>query len=456
MLSFSIFKNFGIITQLIIWFLIIALVPLLIVAYLGNNSSQKLLHEETAKYLSAVANKKGDKIESYLTEIERDIASLSRDRFFVEALIKLDTIVKEEGFDSLEYANLDREIRVVLSQYQQHYEYYDTFFISTDGDVLFTLKKEDDFGTNLKTGPYRDTELASAFDRAKTLLHSDISDFKYYTPSKDLAAFIAAPIYKDGKIFGVLALQINTEEIFRLTKDYSGLGETGEVVLGSKISDTNNEMVFINPLRFDPEAAFKRKVVFGSYMAQPIQEAVQGNRGSGITIDYRNEEVLAVWKYLPSLRLGMVAKIDTSEIFAPADQLSVRLQLIIIASILIIIIIAALIAYSISKPIRDLRKGVKIIGKGDLEYRIEVKSKNEVGKLAEAFNQMTEDLKMHSKEMAQKNKELEQNKEELEATLKQSEEGKMAIEKMNQSMTGRELKMIELKQEIQKLKEQGK
>jgi signal transduction histidine kinase len=52
-----------------------------------------------------------------------------------------------------------------------------------------------------------------------------------------------------------------------------------------------------------------------------------------------------------------------------------------------------LVARSISKPLDELTKGVGIIGKGDLEHKVEIKAKDELGELAAAFNKMTQGLK---------------------------------------------------------------
>ena len=52
-----------------------------------------------------------------------------------------------------------------------------------------------------------------------------------------------------------------------------------------------------------------------------------------------------------------------------------------------------IIARSISKPLDELTKGAEIIGKGDLEHKVGVKSKDELGELAAAFNRMMESLK---------------------------------------------------------------
>ena len=46
------------------------------------------------------------------------------------------------------------------------------------------------------------------------------------------------------------------------------------------------------------------------------------------------------------------------------------------------------------KPIGDLTLAAASIGNGDLSQRVEIKSKDEIGQLADAFNQMAADLEM--------------------------------------------------------------
>lgn len=44
--------------------------------------------------------------------------------------------------------------------------FYDLFIIRDDGTVLYTVEKESDFGTNLRTGPFHDSGLAQLFNKA--------------------------------------------------------------------------------------------------------------------------------------------------------------------------------------------------------------------------------------------------------------------------------------------------
>ena len=78
---------------------------------------------------------------------------------------------------------------------------------------------------------------------------------------------------------GVIVLEVDLASIFKLVQDSTGMGETGETLIARKEDDA---ALFLNPLRHDPDAALKRKVVFGQSQAIPIQEALKGNAGHGI------------------------------------------------------------------------------------------------------------------------------------------------------------------------------
>lgn len=136
-------------------------------------------------------------------------------------------------------------------------------------------------------------------------------------------------------------------------------------------------------------------------------------------------------------------------------------------------------------PVLEIQKGSEKIRAGNLDWRIILKSRDELGDLAKGFNKMAEDLKAsygslekrvgeRTEELERTKKELEKEKlsleikvkartgelEELTAGLEEkveqrTEELQEKLEKLEQFQKitiGRELKMMELKEEIEKLK----
>jgi methyl-accepting chemotaxis protein len=100
------------------------------------------------------------------------------------------------------------------------------------------------------------------------------------------------------------------------------------------------------------------------------------------------------------------------------------------------------------KPIKSLSEGVSQVSKGNLDYVVNVLSRDEIGDLAIAFGRMTEDLKKGKKTQEDYNKQLEQQVAERTVVILQKVD---ELEKMNKLMVDRELKMVELKKRISEL-----
>ena len=356
----------------------------------------------------------------------------------VEAMEKFDAaFAVGKQIYSVEYMAIEQELKPFLTDYKESSRYGDLFLISPQGDTIFSVNRAEELGTNLLTGPFRETELAKVFDRARTLLETGISDFERYFDSNKAAAFIAAPVFTRGKFLGVVALEVTDADIFKLIQDYSGLGETGEIVIGSR---RKKGALLISPLRHDPEAAFNKVVPFHTQLGHPIQLAVQGNGGAGLAMDYRGEPVLAVWNYLPSFRWGMVVKIDAKEAFAPIAQL----RNITIAYGLIFMFILAVgalyLGNSISKPLSNLVSQSKRFRRYDFSHRVQESGPYEVRNLAEAFNEMAAELdksyaKLNSQlaELSQTNTLLEREiteRQRAEESLRQKERQLQTTQKM--------------------------
>ena len=80
------------------------------------------------------------------------------------------------------------------------------------------------------------------------------------------------------------------------------------------------------------------------------------------------------------------------------QQLTITLLLSGIAGLALVYLISYIISRRITRPIAILREGVSHIAAGNLDHRVKIQSRNEVGQLAEGFNQMAHDLKQSLEE----------------------------------------------------------
>ncbi|PYN94227.1 MAG: hypothetical protein DMD91_28470, partial [Candidatus Rokuibacteriota bacterium] len=318
------------------------------------------------------------------------------------------------------YAEVHAKFNPFIRSTTRQLGYDDLFLIDHEnGYVVYTVTKKVDFGTSLLSGPYRDTKLGRVFRSARNTIEADfvkLVDFESYTPSLGApAAFVATPIFKDGRRLGVLALQIPLDRIDAvMTGDRKwqerGLGRTGETYLvGSDHRMRSDSRFFLEapqqyldkisergvpgePLRL--MQAHQSTVLFQEITTAAAQAAFAGKMGTILQVDYRGEAVLASYGPLaiPDLDWAIVAKLDTAEAFAPVTTLR-RALLGTGAGIAgLVVVLALVLARSLTAPIHRLIADMGILGQGELSHRVGEGRQDEIGQIATAFNKMAGDL----------------------------------------------------------------
>lgn len=390
--------------KLTFWFSCIISVLLIIVAHMLYSQGRETLKQEIIQKIGILADYKAADFENYWREKEKIIKILSTRPFILEAVEKLNRAFKA-GLDSSEYAAVDEQIRPVLLSYKYGEGFKNFLLVSWEGDVVFSLNRDQYLGINLKKGLHRYCALTRLLDSTGILLEPGISDFEYHPEIDEAADFIAAPLIQAGKISGFAVFQLDAQEMNALAEDYRGLGNTGEILIGAK---TGDKVIFIAPTRYDRSAALKREDEFVSGKDNFLTQAVEGTRGQGVGYDYRGKQVVAAWRHIPSFHRGLAVKIDTDEAYAPIQKLKKRILLILIWAVLTGICASFLTVRLILARFYSLYKGIEIINAGDLSYRIAGNSQDEIGYLSRAFDDMVYKLKNIITSRDELNKEIEQ------------------------------------------------
>ncbi|MFC1744037.1 PAS domain S-box protein [Candidatus Riflebacteria bacterium] len=113
------------------------------------------------------------------------------------------------------------------------------------------------------------------------------------------------------------AARATLSQIIAAHKNFPGFGTTGEYTLARLVK---NKIEFLLAHRHEDRYGSKEKhdlIPMQSPDAVPMQKALAGKTGTIVDLDYRGELVLAAYKPVAILNLGMVAKIDISEIRRP-------------------------------------------------------------------------------------------------------------------------------------------
>ena len=381
--------------RLLFWFLVIALIPCAILTAITARIATRALENSVRNNLVQIAAAKANELEAYALERVRDGTALARAPTLVQAANELaaasaaepDAPPAKQG-EKLSWAAL--EFEPFLGYVAKSFDYSQLLVIDPQGRILFSLEETFPVGATLLSGGLASSELTLAFDRSRTLLQSELSGFQTYGGSQQPLAFVTSPIFDEGRVIGVLAMGLGPQRIWQVLSDLSGLGETGEIVTGQR----NGENVMVtSPLRHAPDAAFRMQIPLGGDQASATLRAASGDRGYGTVRDYRGEQVVASWCYLPSFRWGMNVKQDASEAFALINFQRLAIIALSLATILGVTLAALVVARTISNPIRTAVAVAKQVAGGDLRANVGVTSDDETGALLAAIQTMTNDLR---------------------------------------------------------------
>jgi signal transduction histidine kinase len=94
----------------------------------------------------------------------------------------------------------------------------------------------------------------------------------------------------------------------------------------------------------------------------------------------------------------------------------VQLGLVLGAMLLAMAVLSVLLRATVVSPVQRLRQATQKLSEGDLSYRVEVRSRDELGDLSTSFNRMAAELRANQAEIEESHATLAQRNEELAAT----------------------------------------
>jgi class 3 adenylate cyclase len=327
----------------------------------------------------------------------------------------------DDAHDGSAWSAANAKYQDFFRQIITRFAFEDVLLLDTRGNVVYTAFKDVDLGTNILTGPYTGSKLRDAYEKAIASNNDNyvgITDFETYQPAEDQpTAWMVSPVGGGGHLDGVMALQFPITTINKLMtfdKQWaaSGIENTGETFLGGPddLMRSDSRVFLENPQQYKrdvvqagtpPDVADDAIRLGGTTLVQPIasdatRAAQRGQSGTMITTDYLGHETLQA--YAPVLISGgqlhwsIVAKIDTSEAFSRASAFTRTMVLSTVGIIFVVCLAAMFAAQVFVRPIRKLEAGAQKISAGDYDVVIPVETRDEIGDLTQAFNEMSRNL----------------------------------------------------------------
>jgi GAF domain-containing protein len=414
--------------KLLVIFIALGLLILIAIVGLSFFTAQRILQTRAFAELEGLRETRNDQLLLWFSDRRRDVKVFSANPTTVLAADALDLAVQTSNSlgqtyaerlqavgdtyrnqpdlanagDLSTYSVVHERFHPFFQDIAQTYGYTDIYLVAPEGNIVYSIKKEADFGTNLMLGPYAVSNLETAFQQA--LVADDpnftgFTDFAFFEPSNAPAAFLSSPIFDDDELIGVLIFELRIDIMNTIMNQRTGLGETGETYV------VGFDYLFRNDSRFLDQLGTDSTVVNPNFIVDTVasRSAFRGESSSQVIDNYRGEPVLSAWKpivmqeELPGPGLGgvtwaIIADIGEAEALQPANDL--LNAFLVVSAIAGVVILGAgfFVARQIATPIQRMTETTEQIAAGDLGQRVEVTSRDEIGILASTFNQMTAQL----------------------------------------------------------------
>ncbi len=417
-----IYRRIG--TKLLLIFLLVGLLPVVLLGIFSIQAAEKQLEKEISHKLSLLAEAKEGQLFAYLDSIESRTVDFSSDGFIRDSLKEISTDGSGEAVEALNryLISLIRDKQSsdpVLAGYM---------IIGLDGKVIAATEsreigKDESDDTYFKEGK-------------KGVFTTDWKGHEHFGINR--LFIVSAPLTdkETGGLLGVFINIIDTRRFFAILSGQfkpeksaltskSGITETLEVYLVNK-----EKNMFVNPFT---SAAYRRthgEEQSGEIVVDtlPVSECFEKTREIiDIYTNYQGEEVIGASKCIASHGWVLLSEIHASEAFIPIKEARFRLGLTTSGLAVLVVIIAFLFSQRIVRPIRRLYEGTEAVTRGNLDYRVAVRTGDEIEQLAGAFNKMTEDLYKSRVEITTYNRQLERKVKERTEELEEAKNKDEAI-----------------------------
>lgn len=383
---------------LLIWFLLLALVPMLLVSILGYQSAQKSLQEAASQQLKLASSTDSEFINSWFSFRFKDILSQAEAPATRKLFISLQKLRKttdtplKSFVKSFKWVQTSSSLETPIALFMHHYDYVsNAYLIDLNGNIIYSKKRQSDLGQNLFNSTLKNTSFAKTVRASQTSGQTLFSDIERYAPnSNHLVGFISTPLLNEkGEKIGVFALQIRLDAVFSHLKiDYQGNHTLKHYLVGtdgflrSPINSTDDIL----------KTSIKTKQ-FQLWHEEYQHTNSSLTNSNELAFEYTGPSGSLVIGIHQAINIGgvnwaLISEIDSDEAFAASTTVKELTFILALITSIAVVILASYQSRRITRPLTHLINTIGTVKNGNIDERAAVETKNEIGVLADAFNDL--------------------------------------------------------------------
>ena len=297
------------------------------------------------------------------------------------------------------YGEIHAQIQPIFRSYAEKFGYDDVYLVdSRTGVIVYSVAKEIDFATSLHDGPFASTAFGKAFRLANAGTTTDVvemADYEPYAPIfQEPASFIASPIFDGEEKIGVLVFRLSLNSISKIMQEQAGLGQTGETYL------IGPDKLWRTDSRFLDNLGVSSTILNVATIAdtESAQAALDGQAGTKVTTNYRNNAVLSSWAPVQiqaptqanpdGLTWAIIAEVDQTEVQQPVLTMALIVGGLALLAIVVVVVVAVLFTRGVNEQVSNIAQVLTSVEQGDYAARAETNSNDELGLVASGLNSM--------------------------------------------------------------------
>jgi signal transduction histidine kinase len=192
---------------------------------------------------------------------------------------------------------------------------------------------------------------------------------------------MAVPIKKMGRIIGALIADVNLRGMWDII-DNIRIGDTGRAFLVS-----NDGTLIAHPDK-------KRVLRNENFKNQKEIQSVLAGKTEAVELEDKLEgKLISSYAPIPGLGWGIVLRQRQDEAYLFSKVMRMQSWIIIFLSELAAILVSIFMGKTFTHPIKALASRIKRVAAGDLDHKIKIRMRDDIGELIRSFNEMTKKLK---------------------------------------------------------------
>jgi signal transduction histidine kinase len=208
----------------------------------------------------------------------------------------------------------------------------------------------------------------------------------YFVRESEPYITVALPIERyAGRIVGVLQTEVNLKYVWEVISAIKQ-GRAGYAYAvthsGDLIAHPDMSMVLQH-----------RNVAQLNQVKAAFQPALGVTQAKAVVADnLSGDKVFSSYALIPTLDWAVIVEQPVGEAYEPLYGSMLRTSSLVLVGLVVALLASLFVARRVLGPLELLRKGTERIGGGDLDFRLNIKSGDEIEVLADEFNKMTEHL----------------------------------------------------------------